>query len=142
MEHDAALSYRLLSRHRSALMGLALLWVMVFHAYAYHFRVPLLVRFQEYGYLGVSGGPPPPPSGGPGAPGFSRPIGWSWGATASGWSIRGRFLSPRCSGVSPGSTIGSRFQGASTGMYPPCWRFICCRPSGFGPCEAVPGPDC
>ena len=53
MEHDAALSYRLLSRHRSALMGLALLWVMVFHAYAYHFRVPLLVRFREYGYLGV-----------------------------------------------------------------------------------------
>lgn len=47
------LSYSLLSCRRPALMGLALLWVMLFHAYNYHFPVPLLARFQEYGYLGV-----------------------------------------------------------------------------------------
>jgi len=42
-----------LSACRAELMGLATLCVMLFHAYHYHFYIPVLDKFKEYGYLGV-----------------------------------------------------------------------------------------
>lgn len=53
MKNRPALSYELLSLRRSELMGLALLWVMLFHAYSYHAPWRALALVQEYGYLGV-----------------------------------------------------------------------------------------
>jgi len=34
-------------------MGLAILWVMLFHAYEFHFYVPLLDTVKEFGFAGV-----------------------------------------------------------------------------------------
>ena len=51
MEYPAG--YALLSRYRSELMGLAMLWVMLFHAYEFHFGVGLLDAFKELGFGGV-----------------------------------------------------------------------------------------
>ena len=45
--------YGLLSRYRSQLMGLATLWVMLFHAYPFHFGVPALDAVKEVGFCGV-----------------------------------------------------------------------------------------
>lgn len=45
--------YQLLSRYRSELMGIAMLWVMLFHAYEFHFGVGLLDAFKELGFGGV-----------------------------------------------------------------------------------------
>lgn len=45
--------YQLLSRYRPELMGLAMLWVMLFHAYEFHFGVGLLDAFKELGFGGV-----------------------------------------------------------------------------------------
>ena len=38
---------------RSELMGVAMLWVMLFHAYQFHFHNPLLEVIKMFGYLGV-----------------------------------------------------------------------------------------
>lgn len=43
----------LLSRYRSELMGLAMLWVMLFHAYRLRFGVPPLDGFKAAGFAGV-----------------------------------------------------------------------------------------
>lgn len=48
-----AAGYQLLSRFRGELMGLALLWVMLFHAYEFHFGVALLDAFKALGFGGV-----------------------------------------------------------------------------------------
>lgn len=45
--------YGLLSRYRSELMGLAMLWVMLFHAYRLRFGVPPLDGFKAAGFAGV-----------------------------------------------------------------------------------------
>ncbi|MDY3984139.1 hypothetical protein [Dysosmobacter sp.] len=45
--------YQNLSRYRSELMGLAILWVMLFHAYEFHFYVPLLDALKGIGFAGV-----------------------------------------------------------------------------------------
>ena len=45
--------YQNLSRYRSELMGLAMLWVMLFHAYEFHFYVPLLDALKGIGFAGV-----------------------------------------------------------------------------------------
>lgn len=45
--------YGLLSRYRGELMGLAMLWVMLFHAYKLRFGVLLLDGFKALGFAGV-----------------------------------------------------------------------------------------
>lgn len=45
--------YPLLSRYRGELMGLAMLWVMLFHAYNASFGLPVLNGLKAFGYLGV-----------------------------------------------------------------------------------------
>lgn len=45
--------YQNLSRYRSELMGLAMLWVMLFHAYEFHFYVRPLDAFKAVGFAGV-----------------------------------------------------------------------------------------
>lgn len=45
--------YQLLSRYRAELMGCAMLWVMLFHAYEFHFGVPVLDAVKELGFGGV-----------------------------------------------------------------------------------------
>ena len=45
--------YELLSRRRGELMGIALLWVMLFHAYPFHFHVLPLDAFKAIGFGGV-----------------------------------------------------------------------------------------
>lgn len=45
--------YPYLSRYRSELMGLAILWVMLFHAYPFTFGVAALDSFKEHGFAGV-----------------------------------------------------------------------------------------
>lgn len=45
--------YGLLSQYRSQLMGLAMLWVMLFHAYELRFGVLLLDGFRAVGFAGV-----------------------------------------------------------------------------------------
>ena len=45
--------YGLLSRYRSELMGAAMLWIMLFHAYQFRFPYTALDTFKGYGYLGV-----------------------------------------------------------------------------------------
>lgn len=45
--------YQSLSLRRSELMGLATLWVMLFHAYPFSFRIAPLDTFKGLGYLGV-----------------------------------------------------------------------------------------
>lgn len=46
-------AYGLLSRYRSALMGVATLWVMLFHAYPFEFGVLPLDAFKAVGFCGV-----------------------------------------------------------------------------------------
>lgn len=50
-----AKGYGLLSRRREELMGIAMLWVMLFHAYAFHFQVAALDTVKELGFSGVDG---------------------------------------------------------------------------------------
>lgn len=50
---DRASGYQLLSRYRPELMGAAMLWVMLFHAYEFHFGVPLLDAVKALGFGGV-----------------------------------------------------------------------------------------
>ena len=45
--------YQNLSRYRSELMGLAILWVMLFHSYEFHFYVLPLDAFKSIGFAGV-----------------------------------------------------------------------------------------
>lgn len=45
--------YQLLSRYRSELMGVAMLWVMLFHAYEFHFGIPVLDAVKQLGFGGV-----------------------------------------------------------------------------------------
>ena len=47
------LPYQRLSRYRSELMGLAMLWVMLFHAYAFRFGVVPLDFIKQAGFAGV-----------------------------------------------------------------------------------------
>lgn len=51
---EQATGYRLLSRYRTELMGIAMLWVMLFHAYEFHFGIPLLDTVKELGFGGVN----------------------------------------------------------------------------------------
>ena len=46
-------AYKNLSRYRSELMGLAILWVMLFHAYEFHFYILPLDVFKQFGFAGV-----------------------------------------------------------------------------------------
>lgn len=48
-----ASGYGLLSQYRGELMGLAMLWVMLFHAYELRFGVFLLDSFKALGFAGV-----------------------------------------------------------------------------------------
>ena len=48
-----ASGYRLLSLYRSELMGLAMLWVMLFHAYELKFGLLPLDAFKAAGFAGV-----------------------------------------------------------------------------------------
>lgn len=41
------MSYKLLSKYRDQLMGLAMLWVMLFHAYGLKLGVPLLDQIDQ-----------------------------------------------------------------------------------------------
>lgn len=50
---ERAAGYRLLSRCRPELMGAAMLWVMLFHAYELHFGVPVLDAVKALGFGGV-----------------------------------------------------------------------------------------
>lgn len=50
---EQAGGYQLLSRYRAELMGCAMLWVMLFHAYEFHFGVPALDAVKELGFGGV-----------------------------------------------------------------------------------------
>lgn len=45
--------YQYLSRCRSELMGLAILWVMLFHAYPFSFDIAPLDSFKRHGFAGV-----------------------------------------------------------------------------------------
>lgn len=47
------MEYRSLSRYRSELMGLAILWVMLFHAYSFHFGFLPLDGIKALGFCGV-----------------------------------------------------------------------------------------
>lgn len=47
------IGYPLLSRYRGELMGLAILWVMLFHAYNASFSLAVLNGVKAFGYLGV-----------------------------------------------------------------------------------------
>ena len=56
LEHaktERAGGYQLLSSYRSELMGIAMLWVMLFHAYEFHFGIGLLDSVKELGFGGV-----------------------------------------------------------------------------------------
>ena len=53
MERKRADGYQLLSQYRSELMGIAMLWVMLFHAYEFHFGVPALDAVKQLGFGGV-----------------------------------------------------------------------------------------
>jgi len=46
-------AYLRLSRFRSELMGLAILWVMLFHAYEFHFNCLPLDAWKATGFAGV-----------------------------------------------------------------------------------------
>ena len=46
-------AYGLLSRYRSQLMGVATVWVMLFHAYPFEFGVLPLDAFKAVGFCGV-----------------------------------------------------------------------------------------
>ena len=48
-----AAPYKRLSRCRSELMGFAILWVMLFHAYGLKFQFEPLNRFRSIGHFGV-----------------------------------------------------------------------------------------
>lgn len=50
---DTAAGYQLLSRWRGELMGLAMLWVMLFHAYELPIANPALNAFKWLGFSGV-----------------------------------------------------------------------------------------
>lgn len=45
--------WQTISRYRSELMGLAMIWVMLFHAYQFHFHNPLLELMKVIGFFGV-----------------------------------------------------------------------------------------
>lgn len=92
------MSYAGLSKYRSELMGVAMLWVMLFHAYGLKLGVPLLDQIKALGFGGVdvflllSGmgqyvslsktrGPAILPGD---VPGSCRPTGWWWGCIACG----------------------------------------------------------
>lgn len=53
LNRDLRGGYALLSRFRSELMGLAILWVMLFHAYQLKFNVLLLDSIRALGFAGV-----------------------------------------------------------------------------------------
>lgn len=50
---EKAAGYALLSRYRSELMGLAMIWVMLFHAYEFNFVNPYVNAFKWLGFSGV-----------------------------------------------------------------------------------------
>ena len=91
--------YQNLSRFRGELMGLAMLWVMLFHAYPFRFQVRILDEIKSAGFAGVDvfillsamGLFPSEGRAGPsvtftagGPPGYCPPSGWSWERTACG----------------------------------------------------------
>ena len=47
------MDYQCLSRYRSELMGAAMLWVMLFHAYPFSFQVGILDAVKKAGFAGV-----------------------------------------------------------------------------------------
>lgn len=53
MENKNRDGYQLLSAYRSELMGVAMLWVMLFHAYEFHFGVFALDAVKQLGFGGV-----------------------------------------------------------------------------------------
>ena len=53
VDTDQASGYQLLSRYRPELMGVAMLWVMLFHAYEFHFGIPVLDAVKALGFGGV-----------------------------------------------------------------------------------------
>ena len=101
--------YQNLSRFRGELMGLAMLWVMLFHAYPFRFQVRILDEIKSAGFAGVdvfillsamglyvsirrTGGPLRDfysvtfTAGG--LPGYCPPSGWLWECTACGCGCR------------------------------------------------------
>lgn len=48
------MEYRVLSRYRSELMGVAMLWVMLFHSFDLDLGVPLLNSVRAAGFGGVA----------------------------------------------------------------------------------------
>ena len=53
-KHSISTKISLLSKHRNALMGIAILWVMLYHLYDYTDALPSLVRgIIGIGYGGV-----------------------------------------------------------------------------------------
>lgn len=48
-----SLDYGLFSRYRGELMGFAMLWIMLFHAFAWLPRTPWIRGFKELGFFGV-----------------------------------------------------------------------------------------
>ena len=47
------MSYTWLSKYRSELMGVAMIWVMLFHAWLLDLRLPVLKKLRELGFGGV-----------------------------------------------------------------------------------------
>ena len=93
IQEEKATGYGRLSLYRSELMGAAMLWVMLFHAYPFRFGLPPLDAVKQAGFAGVDiflllsapgvGRSWPPFTGG-GRSGSCRPTGWWWGCTACG----------------------------------------------------------
>ncbi|MDO4314457.1 MAG: hypothetical protein Q4C45_01685 [Oscillospiraceae bacterium] len=50
---EQAAGYQLLSRYRPEPMGIAMLWVMLFRAYEFHFGIPVLEAVKQLGFGGV-----------------------------------------------------------------------------------------
>lgn len=53
MKQHKPLSYQLLSTYRAELMGIAVLWIMLFHAYSLSLPNSILDFIKQFGYLGV-----------------------------------------------------------------------------------------
>ncbi len=97
--------YGLLSQYRGELMGLAMLWIMLFHAYELRFGVLLLDGLKAAGFAGVdiflllSGTglyvslsktisvDNCPSTTDTGWPVSCQPIGWWWESTACGYAL-------------------------------------------------------